>query len=95
MNPHEFTATINTFNTAAWNCPPPTRLTGATQFYLICASTIIITIIFVTIHQTNQMGFMLMLPFSFLSLCLMVIYYRRRQRIKVISKKKKVVIHYT
>lgn len=86
MNPHEFTATINTFNTAAWGYPPPSPLTGAVQFYLICASTIIIATVFVVVHHTSQMGFILILPFSFLTICLAVIYYRRRQRNRVSDK---------
>lgn len=91
MNPHEFTATINTFNTAAWNCPPPARITGVTQFYLVFASTIMITTIFVVIHQTNQMGLTLFFPFLFLTACLTFIYYRRRQRSRVTKHKHTII----
>lgn len=85
MSAHEFAATINTFNIAAWHYPPPSPISGAMYFYLLCLSTLLVTTIFVAIHHTHQMGLMLALPFSFLIISMTIIYYRRKQREKVID----------
>lgn len=83
MSPHEFTATINTFNTAAWHYPPPTSFTGSINYYLICLATLILAAVIVAIHRTHQIGFLLTLPFTFLFTSIIVIYYRKRQKSKV------------
>ncbi|KAG2211842.1 hypothetical protein INT47_004529 [Mucor saturninus] len=80
MSPHEFTATINTFNTAAWHYPPPSRIgTGSLNYYLFCLSTIVLVAVITAIHYTHQIGLILVLPFSFLLFSLIVIYWRRRK----------------
>lgn len=84
MSPHEFTATINTFNTAAWHYPPPSRIgTGSLNYYLFCLSTIVLVAVITAIHYTHQIGLILVLPFSFLLFSLIVIYWRRRKMNRV------------
>lgn len=84
MSPHEFTATINTFNTAAWHYPPPNPSEGSVTFY-ICLFVICLLIgATTTIYRTQQQGFVLLaLPFVFLVCSGMVMYYRKRQRRRV------------
>jgi hypothetical protein len=84
MSPHEFTATINTFNTAAWHYPPPNRIgTGSLNYYLFCLSTIVLVAVITAIHYTHQIGLILVLPFSFLLFSLIIIYWRRRKMNRV------------
>ncbi|CAO0793732.1 unnamed protein product [Mucor circinelloides] len=82
MSPHEFTATINTFNTAAWHYPPPSPFTGSINCYLICLAALILTAVIAAIHHTHQIGFILALPFTFLFISMIVIYYRKKQKCK-------------
>lgn len=85
MSPHEFTATINTFNTAAWHYPPPNRIgTGSLNYYLFCLSSIVLVAVITAIHYTHQIGLILVLPFSFLLFSLVIIYWRRRKMNRVI-----------
>jgi hypothetical protein len=86
MSPHEFTATINTFNTAAWHYPPPIPIgTGPLNYYLLCLSSVILIGVLVAIHFTHQIGMILLLPFSFLLFSMIIIYWRKRQTNKVSS----------
>lgn len=88
MSPHEFTATISTFNTAAWHYPPPIAVgssTSGVNYYLVCLSFIILIGVITAIHYTHQIGMILLLPFSFLVFSMILIYWRRRQTKKVKS----------
>ncbi|KAG2234868.1 hypothetical protein INT48_000531 [Thamnidium elegans] len=83
MSPHEFTATINTFNTAAWHYPPPNRMgSGSLNYYLFCLSSVILVAVIIAIHYTHQIGFVLVLPFSFLAVSMIIVYWRRRKMIR-------------
>ncbi|KAI8994488.1 hypothetical protein BDB01DRAFT_772993 [Pilobolus umbonatus] len=84
MSPHEFTATINTFNTAAWHYPPPSSFgVGSIHFYFFCLSILILSSIIIAIHYTHQIGLMLALPFSFLLLNMVMIGWNKRQKKRV------------
>lgn len=80
MSPHEFTATINTFNTAAWHYPPPKPLgSNSLNYYTVALFTIILFGVITAIHYTHRMGLILVLPFSFLTISMAIIYWRRKQ----------------
>jgi glycerol uptake facilitator-like aquaporin len=84
MSTHEFTATINTFNTAAWHYPPPNPFEGSAVFYTCFFITFILVGAIATIHRTEQQGFVLLvLPFLFLVCSSLIVYYRKRQRQRV------------
>jgi c-di-AMP phosphodiesterase-like protein len=84
MTPHEFSATMNTFNTAAWHYPPPKPIgTGSLNYYLLCLSCVILISIIIAIHYTHQIALILLLPFSFLVFSTMIIYWRRRKMSRV------------
>jgi hypothetical protein len=84
MSPHEFTATINTFNTAAWHYPPPLAFgTGYLHIYLFCIAFTVLASVITAIHYTHHISLILALPFSFLTICMTVIGWRRRQRNRV------------
>ncbi|KAI9480315.1 MAG: hypothetical protein EXX96DRAFT_537599 [Benjaminiella poitrasii] len=83
MSPHEFAATINTFNTAAWRYSPPAPY-GTTVYYaiFICLTTITFISAMTVVHRTHQMEFIFIVPFSLLVLSMFIMYYRQRQRQK-------------
>lgn len=84
MSPHEFTATINTFNTAAWHYPPPNPMgSGSLNYYLFCLSSMILVAVIISIHYTHQIGLVLVLPFSFLFCSMILVYWRKRQMSRV------------
>ena len=84
MSPHEFAATINTFNTAAWHYPPPKPIgVSSVNYYLVCLFTLILFAVVISIHYTHHIVLILVLPFSFLFISMVVIYWKRKQIKKV------------
>lgn len=84
MSPHEFAATINTFNTAAWHYPPPKPMgVSSLNYYLVCLSIILLFAVVMAIHHTHQIGLILVIPFTFLFGSMVVIYWKRRQMKRV------------
>ncbi|KAI8149718.1 hypothetical protein BJV82DRAFT_589035 [Fennellomyces sp. T-0311] len=79
MTRQEFAATMNSFNSVVLRHPPPPSLSsGRIAFVISCIATSVLCAIVLAIHYTHHMAMMLAIPFSFLTLSIVLITWRRR-----------------